>query len=606
MFRFRGQLEFPDLPARWPSVNPPTATGTVARWAAPGLSLEWAPDHVDVATSPTVIVLVAHRARPPLGAAGPRESAAKVWLARYIANGENVVAGTNEPGAFCVVDLERRRALLWVDRFAIETACYRSSGSTFGFADACGDVPGTCGELDPQAIYDYLYFHIIPAPRTILRDVQRVENAHCVTADAHGVRSSAYWRPHFRVGETRDLARRLREFPEIVKSAVARDADDPRTACFLSGGTDSSTIAGMLARVRGEPVHAYSIGFESEGYDEMAYARIAARHFGLVHREHYVTPDEVATAIPQLAAAFDQPFGNSSVVPAHSCAALARSDGFTTMLAGDGGDELFGGNARYATQKIFAPYARIPAVIRGVIEPPASSWRIFRSVPGLRQLGGYVRHARLPMPDRMTTFNLLERLGAQQVLTAACLGGINPDGPAADQRRTWAAIGAEALVDRMLAYDWKYTLADSDMPKVRWATRLAGIDVAYPLLAHELVDIALALPPECKVKGLRLRWFFKEALRDFLPREIITKSKHGFGLPFGPWCLRHARLRAVAEDSLTGIVERGIVRPEFARELMERRLAEAPGYYGEMVWILMMLEQWLRHHDPARGSAPVA
>ena len=109
-----------------------------------------------------------------------------------------------------------------------------------------------------------------------------------------------------------------------------------------------------------------------------------------------------------------------------------------------------------------------------------------------------------------------------------------------------------------------------------------------------MVDLSLRLPTAYKLKGLKLRWFFKEALRGFLPDEIITKKKQGFGLPFGVWATQHEGLRRLATDSLQALAERGIVRPAFVRRLLGELLPQHPGYYGEMVWILMMLEQWLR------------
>jgi asparagine synthase (glutamine-hydrolysing) len=150
----------------------------------------------------------------------------------------------------------------------------------------------------------------------------------------------------------------------------------------------------------------------------------------------------------------------------------------------------------------------------------------------------------------------------------------------------------------MLAYDWKYTLADSDLPKVCGTTALAGIDVGFPLLADEIVDFSLRLPSSLKLRGLRLRYFFKEALRGFLPDAILTKRKHGFGLPFGRWLTRHERLYELANASLASLADRGIVRRRFLEELMSRRLAEHPAFFGEMVWILMMLEQWLAGRAP--------
>ena len=122
--------------------------------------------------------------------------------------------------------------------------------------------------------------------------------------------------------------------------------------------------------------------------------------------------------------------------------------------------------------------------------------------------------------------------------------------------------------------------------------------VAFPMLDPDLLRFSLKLPDEYKLNGLKLRWFFKEALRGILPPEIITKKKQGFGLPFGVWATRHAELFGMAEDSVQGVVKRGLVTAAFADALMKRHLREAPGFYGEMVWVLMMLEQWMRARAP--------
>jgi asparagine synthase (glutamine-hydrolysing) len=285
------------------------------------------------------------------------------------------------------------------------------------------------------------------------------------------------------------------------------------------------------------------------------------------------------------------------VLPAYYCALRAREDGFTRLLAGDGGDELYGGNSRYATQKLLQAYHGVPRIVRNaLLEPVATRCSLFRRAPVLRKIGGYVRHARPPLPDRLETFNLVRQFDPDLLFEPALRARVDTARPLEQQRAQWRLAPRAALINRMLAYEWKYILADSDLPKVRGAAQLAGVTVGYPFLARASADFSLALPPDWKVKGLRLRWFFKEALRDFLPAAILSKKKHGFGLPFGTWTLRHAGLRELAEDSLAGIAARGVVRQPFVRDLMDRHLPEAPGYYGEMVWLLMMLEQWLRAH----------
>lgn len=489
---------------------------------------------------------------------------------------------------------ERGELLLAVDRFSIETLCYAQEGDRIAFAERADEVPVVDGELDTQSIYDYLHFHMIPAPSTVFRNVSRLPGGHALNVRNGSSQVCAYWRHEFVEGHRVDFQSAKSEFLRLVEDAVRRQAVDGRVGSFLSGGTDSSTVAGMLCRVSGRECDTYSIGFDSEGYDEMEYARLASRHFGTRHHEYYVTPDDLLSGIPEVARYYDQPFGNSSAVPAYFCARVAKDDGISHLLAGDGGDELFGGNSRYATQRLFDAYNMVPQSLRqGILEPLLADVAWTRKIPGLRQAGGYMRHARVPLPDRMETFNLIEALGVESILTPSFLAGIDRGAPLRYRRDVWHKCSAKSLVNRMLAYDWRFTLADSDLPKVRGTTRLAGISVGFPLLDNALTDFSMTLEPEWKLKGMKLRWFFKESLRGFLPDEIISKKKHGFGLPFGPWAIRHAGLRKLAQNSLENLVDRSIVQGNFVHDLFHKHLPAHPGYYGEMVWILMMLEIWL-------------
>jgi asparagine synthase (glutamine-hydrolysing) len=529
---------------------------------------------------------------------------AAAWL--HLAQRHGADAPRHASGRFAVAvfDGDARSGFLAVDRFAIESLCFASGTQGVAFASRADDVPGTAFELDPQALFDYLHFHMIPAPRTVFRGVQRLLPGHRLVLDDRGARMERWWEPRFAETGERASFEDLRDaFRARLREAVARTLDHGSVGCFLSGGTDSSTVAGLIGEVSGQPARTYSIGFDAAGYDEMAYARIAARHFGTDHHEHYVTPADLVETIPLLAREFDQPFGNSSVAPAFCCARMARADGIDMLLAGDGGDELFGGNTRYATQQLLEAYQRVPTALRrGVIEPIASL-RWASALPVVRKGASYVEQARTPMPDRMHRYNLLQRIGIDTLLEPDFVAQVDRDAPARQQREVYDASTATALINRMLAYDWKYTLADSDLPKVLGATHAAGVATAFPLLDDDLVDFSLALPPELKLRGRQLRWFFKEALRGFLPDEIITKKKHGFGLPFGVWVAQPGALRDLALDALDGVSRRGIVRRDFVQDLVGRLLPEHPGYYGEMVWILMMMERWLAGHEAARPSS---
>jgi asparagine synthase (glutamine-hydrolysing) len=211
----------------------------------------------------------------------------------------------------------------------------------------------------------------------------------------------------------------------------------------------------------------------------------------------------------------------------------------------------------------------------------------------MRKLGNYVRQARLPMPERMETYNLLDRLGPERVLSDEYLARVDQGMPMRLLRETYHGAHAGHMLNRMLAVDMRFTLADSDLPKVTGACSLAGVEVAFPFLDEGLMVFAANLPPREKVKGTRLRHLFKEALRDFLPPEILAKKKQGFGLPFGFWLAEHPGLRELTGDSLSSLKQRGIIRPEFIDDLLQQHHAEHAAYYGTMVWTLLMLEQWL-------------
>ena len=523
--------------------------------------------------------------------AGPAAAVAQGWRS----HGAGLPARMQGNFAFAVLEPQSKKACLVLDRMGAERLCYAHRGDQLVFGSSVQHVaahPAVGRNIEPQAIYDYLYFHNIPAPRSLYRGVHKLLPGQIVTLENGRLDTRFYWQADYAPHDAgfdvqRDTFRR-------VLDAAVRDADGPATAAFLSGGTDSSTVVGALTAARGGPVDTFSIGFDAEGFDEMAYARCAAARYDSRRHEYYLKPADIVTAIPLIAREYDEPFGNDSAVPTYFCARAAREAGFERMLAGDGGDEIFGGNARYAKQRLFENYFRLPAPLRrGLIEPLAKLPGVSERFP-LSKLKSYVRQANVGLPLRMESYNFLHRTPLDQIFAADFVSAVDPSAADAALTEVYTRTASDHYINRMMHLDLKFTLADNDLRKVGTMTEAAGVEVGYPLLDDRMVAFANHLPVDFKVRGQTLRWFFKEALRDLLPEEIINKRKHGFGLPFGVWSTQHAPLAELVHDSLSDFKRRGWVRPGYLDHMLAMQRGPHASYYGVMIWVVMMLERWLQ------------
>ena len=500
--------------------------------------------------------------------------------------------------AFAVLEPNQNQASLVLDRVGAERLCYAYQAGQLVFGNSLQSVaahPAVGRVIDPQAIYDYLYFHTIPAPHSLYRGVQKLLPGQIVTLKNGQIKKGFYWQADYTPVKA-DFAAHQRAFRNVLDQAV-RDADAPDTAAFLSGGTDSSTLVGALTAARGTPIDTFSIGFDAEGFDEMEYARCAAERFGSSAHEYYLKPADIVTAIPVIAQAYDEPFGNNSAVPTYFCARAAHEAGFKRMFAGDGGDEIFGGNARYAKQSKFEIYARLPALLRrSFIEPLVRAPGLPRSSQ-LNKFRNYIAQAQVGLPLRLESYNFLKRTPLEQIFTEDFLASVSPDAPDAALTEVYERTASDHYINRMMHLDLKFTLADNDLRKVGTMTEAAGIEARYPLLDDRMVAFANALPVNYKVRGQQLRWFFKEALTDLLPQKIITKSKHGFGLPFGVWCNQYAPLGDLVEDSLADFKWRGWIQPAYLDHMLAMQRGQHASYYGVMIWVVMILEQWLQANE---------
>ncbi len=527
------------------------------------------------------------RARTPAAAA----------LHGWLRHGAKLPAAMQGGFALAVLDPQRNQAFIALDRMGIERMCFASRDGRFVFGTSVQAVaahPAIGRSIDPQAIYDYLYFHDIPAPRSLYQNVRKLLPGQCATLRNGRLDTAFYWHADYAPAKPDYNALRA-EFRSLLDAAV-RTTDAPSTAAFLSGGTDSSTVVGALTTVRGAPVDTFSIGFDASGFDEMEYARCAAERYASRANEYYLKPADIVTGVPLIARAYDEPFGNASAVPAYFCARNAREAGFASMLAGDGGDEIFGGNVRYAKQGLFELYGRIPAILRHALIEPVAHWPGLSDRFPLAKLKSYVDQAKIGLPLRLETYNFLHRTPLDEILTADFMRAVDPAATDAALTEVYARTASDHYINRMMHVDLKFTLADSDLRKVGTMTEAAGIEVHYPLLDDRLVAFANRLPVDYKVRGQTLRWFFKEALRDLLPERIINKSKHGFGLPFGVWSNQHAPLGEMVGDSLADFKRRGWLQPAYLDHMLAMARGPHASYYGVMIWVTMMLERWLQEN----------
>ncbi len=506
--------------------------------------------------------------------------------------------------ALAWLSTDAERLLLATDRFASYPLFYRLSSEEQLFST---DYRWLCQWLasptiDPQAIYDYLFFTTIPSNRCLHAGIQRLPPASLLSISAGKAHEQRYWQPDFHrePASRRQLESGLHDALGTAVDACVRHSD---CGGFLSGGLDSSTVCGLAAGAVGRSFPVYTMGFDEPGYDETDYARVTARHFDLALHEHQVTADEVLECLQRLIPLLPEPFGNPSLLSTLICAQVAAADGVKRMLAGDGGDELFAGNERYQKQLLFEQYFRLPAGLRKQLLEPLGHWLAARNLPGLPgRAGSYFNAVSTPLPRRMYRYNLLERYSPAAALTPAFLAGVDTDGPLSYLEQLYREPETGDFLDRLLYLDWTVTLADNDLRKVRMASEAAGVETLFPMLHLPVVETATRIPSDWKLNRRELRAFYKQAMRDFLPPEIIRKPKHGFGVPVGGWLRRHAGLRELVYAGLERLKQREILSAGFIDEIVAAQRSGHAVYFGALLWPMFMLECWLAEHAAGYGA----
>ena len=526
---------------------------------------------------------------------------AKALVRAYNDYGNDLCQHIHGSYAFVIIDSDNQTFLAGTDRLSRFPLYYHQHDNSIAFGSTPATILAHYGvkkEISKQSIYDYIYFHMVPSPTSIYSGLKKLQAGTLLEISPDRSSLENYWLPAFKETSSKPASELEAELKTTLKASVARSMEGEKAiGAFLSGGLDSSTVVGMMSELVDDQGQAFSIGFSAQGYDEMEYARITAQHFGVHLNEYYVTPEDVVKALPIIATSFDEPFGNSSALPAYFCAKMAKECGVKRLLAGDGGDELFAGNERYAKQNIFENYSKIPDSIRNIIVEPLSSL-LSDKIPLASKLKSYIQQAKTPLPDRLQSYNFLHRHTPSEIFNSDFLNKIDTQMPLSWQREIYHRPKTATKLNRMLYLDWQVTLADNDLRKVNSMCALAGVDVAYPMLDDELLLFSTTIPSKLKLKGEKLRQFYKQSLTGWLPDTTIHKKKQGFGLPFGIWMQEHKPLQEMAYDNLLALKKRHYFNNQFLDNLIHLHKEGHAAYYGELIWILTVFELWISQSLP--------
>jgi len=549
---------------------------------------------------------------PLLNARGfSRDALVDALLRNYRAKGEESLRDLAGSFRLVVWDSAKQKLLVAVDPFATRPLYYTGTTGVLWFGARLShlcEAVGISREIDPNILYFYLNHSFVPAPFTAYPEIRRLEPGQYLCWQNKALTVRPYWDIQY----DEDFSLTVDDAAELVRSTVERSVrsciegqagDTQKVGAFLSGGTDSSTIVGLMTKVTGERIKTFSVGFAEERYNEIEYARIAAARYNADAHEYFVNADEALAVLPLLAEQFDEPFGNSSAIPTYFCLRMAREAGINLMFAGDGGDELFGGNERYVAEKYFLPFDVLPSSLQALTTRMTAGFPSFYPLGKIRR---YIERAGEPNPKRFFHYQIFLGEHAEEFFTKDFLSQVEPDFILRIPRAHYHKVAAAAPLNRLLYMDLKMCIADNDLFKVNGMAAAAGVNVCYPFLDRQLAELTGRIRAGFKVRGLQKRYIFKRAFGKLLPREILQKKKHGFGLPIARWLRTHAGFRKMARALLLDpqSLQRGIFRQNALEEILSKHDAEDSDFYGTFIWNVMMLELWQRN-CPAPETQPV-
>ena len=536
-------------------------------------------------------------------------SDSEVLLHGYAAWGDDVVLRLNGMFDFGLWDARRRRLLIGRDRLGVKPLYVLRDAARLAFASeakALLALPGVKAELDPAVLPSYLQLGYVAAPSCIFKGLRKLPPATLLAVEGGEVREWCYWRlPETIDRETTEAQWVDKVRAQLEQSVRMQMVSDVPIGAFLSGGVDSSAVVGFMAKHSQQPIRTYAIGFDGGAaetlYNELPYARQVAQRFGTQHREIVVQPD-VVSLLPRLLWHLDEPIADSAFVTTYLVSEFARQD-VKVILSGVGGDELFGGYRRYLGGHYAEQFRRLPGWLRsgaGYMARRLPADRHSKVYDKLRLVKGFIASADMSADQRYGSY--LQLIGRETVRDLLREQPSFTDDPLA---RAFEAAGQGDELNRMFAVDAQTQLPDDLLLLTDKMSMAVSLECRVPLLDHQLVEMAAAMPAAIKVKGGRLKHLMKEALSDLLPADILDRQKRGFGTPMGAWL--KTDLAPVLDRLLSPevVAARGLFREGVVTQLVRDHRANR--FDGtDILLALMNLEIWSRVYLDRRDAADVA
>lgn len=519
--------------------------------------------------------------------------------------------------ALALYDRSQRTLSLARDRLGEKPLYFGRAGSAFLFASevsAFAQHPRFSGEIDGDAVADFMRYSYVPAPRSIYCGLQKLKPGMIADVDvATGtVETRAYWGIETayegavaqRMSQSRDEA--IEAFDALLRSAVSEQmiADVPLGA-FLSGGIDSSLVVAMMQTLSARPVRTFTIGFEAAQYNEAPFAKAVAAHLGTAHTELYVTERDALDVVADLSAIYSEPFADASQIPTFLVAKLARQS-VTVALSGDGGDEVFGGYSRHQLARArWAQIARLPFPVRQRISrlfkalPPSVSRALIYAPLAALGKGGAPTRFDERLSKEIDAFGARDDEGLYQLLSARWPLAESP--VLSGRELPLPNVGGDSHMRHMMLCDMARYLPDDVLHKVDRAAMSRSLETRVPLLDQRIVEFGMSLSDDVLAFEGTSKWPMRALLARYVPPALTNRPKMGFSLPIGDWL--RGGLREWAEDLLSeaslradGYLDARVVRGAWARHLAGNAGLE----HG--LWNALMLTQWLRSSRGARSQ----